>query len=212
LRPEADKALKLYNNRSIANYKTVLKIITQLSGRGGSQSSAIESIKKYEKKPSDFKKDMKSEIKNMFAKGRTSMMNADKQIKNTKTLIELPKYEYYITGLVNHVTTSKFEGETFHSKGGQTEKKTYFTTTKQEAINKFKNDMKKKHSYYASDIDSITKFKNIDNLKCKNITLYNRLPKYEYYLTGIVHYDELWVLKEKTYKYSHKLLKQKHIF
>ena len=86
LRPEADKAMKLYNDKSIVNYKTILKIISQLSGRGGSQSSAIKAIEKYEQKPSSFKVDLKSTIKNMFAKGKTLMMKKNEIIKEAKKI------------------------------------------------------------------------------------------------------------------------------
>jgi hypothetical protein len=230
LRPEADKALKLYNNKSIANYKTVLKIITQLSGRGGSQSSAIESIKKYEKTPSYFKTNITTDIKNMFVKGKTSMMKANKEIKSIKQLKSIN--EYLLTG---HVISDIIYNETgFMDDTGiinksmkyiesHREEKKYFATTKQEATNKFKNEMKKKYTKQKSYIyhkgpdgqinkEYIDNFKSIYNLNVKNVTTYNSLPKYEYYVKGTVYYQELWEHGEKSYKYTHKTDEAKTYF
>jgi len=156
MRPEADKALELYKNKSIANYKTVLKIITQLSGPGGSQSAAIKTIEKYNKKPSYFKTDIKSDIKNMFAKGRTAILKADALIKTIDQQYKKfkpPKFEFHIGGNVVYEDFHTFENMTFKSICQEFVERTYKASTYQETISKFTNDMKNRIHSYSDESD-----------------------------------------------------------
>ena len=162
LRPEADKALKLYNNRSIANYKTILKIITQLSGRGGSQAAAIETIKKYEKKPSYFKIDKKQEINHMFIDAKTLMLNIDNQIKSINKL-KLPVNEYYLSGVVHYDEIWIYKEKEYRYHHTMDEAETYRTYIKQQAIRAFKEDMYTLYTY--ADSHNRYEFQYIENLQ-----------------------------------------------